>query len=124
LAEDIGKELGTGAHLAELRRTRAGNFDLSQAVTLEELENLAAENKIGEVLVSPHRALAHLPEIVLDENAARKTLNGMKLFLSEMNVSNNQFVRMCDESGNLLAVGIFDENGQSLQPRVVLASNE
>ena len=48
LAEDIGKKLGTGAHLAELRRTRAGKFDLSKAVTLEKLEEIVAENRLDE----------------------------------------------------------------------------
>ncbi len=38
LAHDLGQALGCGAHLAQLRRTRAGEFDLPKAVSLEELE--------------------------------------------------------------------------------------
>jgi tRNA pseudouridine55 synthase len=38
LAHDLGQALGCGAHLTELRRTQAGEFTLSQAVTLEDLE--------------------------------------------------------------------------------------
>ena len=120
LAEDIGKALGVGAHLAELRRTRAGAFDLRQAVTLNGLDKLANENQLGKVLISPNEALAHLPFVVLNENAVRKTLNGMKLFVS-LDFENGQFVRMCDERENLIAVGIFDETGNAIQPRVVLA---
>jgi tRNA pseudouridine55 synthase len=37
LARDIGELLGVGAYLAELRRTRIGEFDISQAKTIEEL---------------------------------------------------------------------------------------
>jgi tRNA pseudouridine55 synthase len=37
LAHDLGQALGCGAHLTQLRRIQAGEFDLSQAVTLEEL---------------------------------------------------------------------------------------
>lgn len=37
IAADIGRELGCGAHLAELRRTAAGNFKLEQAHTLEQI---------------------------------------------------------------------------------------
>ena len=37
LAHDLGQALGCGAHLTQLRRTRAGEFSLSQAVSLEEL---------------------------------------------------------------------------------------
>jgi tRNA pseudouridine55 synthase len=35
LAEDIGREVGLGAHLTELRRTRAGRFTIDQAITLD-----------------------------------------------------------------------------------------
>ncbi len=38
LAHELGQKLGNGAHLASLRRTRAGEFDIGQAVRLEELE--------------------------------------------------------------------------------------
>lgn len=37
LAEDIGKELGTGAYLTELRRTKIGEFSISDAKTIEEI---------------------------------------------------------------------------------------
>jgi len=37
LCADIGEKLGCGAHMAELRRTRSGNFNISQAVSIEEL---------------------------------------------------------------------------------------
>ncbi|HQN08656.1 MAG TPA: tRNA pseudouridine(55) synthase TruB, partial [Thermoanaerobaculia bacterium] len=40
LAHDVGKELGLGAHLASLRRTRIGPFSLERARTLPELEAL------------------------------------------------------------------------------------
>ncbi|MGB8651284.1 MAG: tRNA pseudouridine(55) synthase TruB [Mycobacteriales bacterium] len=38
LARDLGAELGVGAHLTALRRTRVGPFELAQARTLEQLE--------------------------------------------------------------------------------------
>jgi tRNA pseudouridine55 synthase len=43
LAEDLGEALGCGAHLAALRRTAAGGFDLGAAVTLDALTTLADE---------------------------------------------------------------------------------
>lgn len=38
-AHDIGEELGCGAHLKELRRTKSGRFTLDRAITVEELKN-------------------------------------------------------------------------------------
>jgi tRNA pseudouridine55 synthase len=123
LAENIGKELETGAHLTELRRTRAGNFDLSQAVTLEKLSELANENNIEQILFSPKMALNHLPSITLDEKSVGKTINGNKFHANGLQFVNDQFVRMCDEQENLIAVGIFNEQEKSIRPRVVLAIN-
>ena len=37
LAEDIGKALGCGAHLASLRRTRVGDLTIEGAVTIAQL---------------------------------------------------------------------------------------
>ena len=41
VAHDMGQQMGCGAHLQSLRRTRLGEFDLSQAHTLEELDAAA-----------------------------------------------------------------------------------
>lgn len=37
LVEDIGEKLGTGAYMSDLRRTQVGQFDVRQAVTLEQI---------------------------------------------------------------------------------------
>jgi tRNA pseudouridine55 synthase len=39
LAYDIGKKLGTGAYLAELKRTAIGNYKLKKAISINELNN-------------------------------------------------------------------------------------
>jgi tRNA pseudouridine55 synthase len=120
LAEDIGRRLGTGAHLAALRRTRAGKFDLAQAVMLEELEEIVAENKIERLLISMNEALAHLPEIKLSDEEAAKTRNGMKLKFEAAEMNDNQAFRLTDTSQNLVAVGFYSETEKIIQPKVVL----
>lgn len=42
LAVDIGEELGCGAYLSELKRTRSGTFSISDALLMEELKALPA----------------------------------------------------------------------------------
>jgi tRNA pseudouridine55 synthase len=42
-AFDIGEALGCGAHLKDLRRTQSGRFDLSRAVTVEQIKTLPQE---------------------------------------------------------------------------------
>jgi tRNA pseudouridine55 synthase len=38
LVEDMGRQLGTGAYMSGLRRTRIGNFDIAYAVQVESLD--------------------------------------------------------------------------------------
>jgi tRNA pseudouridine55 synthase len=45
LANDFGAELGCGAHLSSLCRTRIGEFELSKAMTMEEAEKLIVHSK-------------------------------------------------------------------------------
>src|SRR3989454_7890207 len=63
LAEDFGERLGIGAHLAELRRTRAGDFKIEDAITLERLSELTESDSIERALISPDSAVSHLPVV-------------------------------------------------------------
>ncbi len=120
LAEDIGRKSEIGAHLSALRRTRAGIFDLSKAVTIEELEKIVSADKPGEILISMSDALAHLPKIILDETAIKNTQNGKQLKFEDAEFENNQAVRMVDEAGNLIAIGFYENERKSIQPRIVM----
>ena len=120
LAEDIGKKLGSGAHLAELRRTRAGRFDLSKALTLEELEDIVVKEKLDEILISMNEAVAHLSEKVLSEVEINKTRSGMKLKFAGGEIEDNAAIRMIDKNENLIAIGFYDAEQKFIQPRVVV----
>jgi len=120
LAEDIGKKLEVGAHLSALRRTCAGQFDLSKAVTIEELEEIVSKDKLGEVMISMNDALAHLPKVVLNEVEIKNAQNGKKLKFEDTEIKDNQAVRMIDEAENLIAVGFYDKQQNYVQPRIVM----
>ena len=120
LAEDIGKKLEVGAHLSALRRTCAGQFGLSKAVTIEELEEIVSKDKLGEVMISMNDALAHLPKVVLNEVEIKNAQNGKKLKFEDTEIKDNQAVGMIDEAENLIAVGFYDKQQKSVQPRIVM----
>jgi tRNA pseudouridine55 synthase len=52
-AFDIGNELGCGAHLKSLRRTKSGRFDLQRAVTIEDLKTKTPGEIIAKVISLP-----------------------------------------------------------------------
>ena len=120
LAQNIGRKLGVGAHLAELKRTRAGKFEISKAVTLEELEKIVAAEKLSEILISMNEAVSHLPEIKLSAEEINKTKNGIKLRVESAEIADNGFCRMTDKDANLIAVGFYDAAEKIVQPKLVL----
>jgi tRNA pseudouridine55 synthase len=120
LAEDIGRKLCIGAHLAALRRTRAGKFDLSKAVTLEKLEEVVSENKLDEVLISMNEAVSHLPEARLSADEINKTKNGLKLRRQLAGMGDGEFLRMTDADENLISLGFYNAPEKTIQPKIVL----
>lgn len=80
LAEDIGEALGCGAHLTALRRLRVGHLQLSQAVTLDTLEALAADQAALDACLMPlAEALAHLPRHLVSDAEAEHLRHGQPL---------------------------------------------
>jgi len=82
LAADLGRALGVPAHLAALRRTRAGPFDLGQAVALRDAEALVASGgppALAARLVPAEAAMAFLPRVEVRPEEARALLQGKAL---------------------------------------------
>jgi tRNA pseudouridine55 synthase len=125
LAEDLGARLGAGAHLAALRRTRAGTFRLAQAVTLETLaECVEASGTPEELLITPDAALPELPFVHLTAEDARRARHGAAIGVAREIGSQwreGERVRLRDgAAGNLIAVAVYDAGRDRLQPRVML----
>jgi tRNA pseudouridine55 synthase len=80
LAADLGEALGCGAHLAALRRTRAGSLDVSNALTLEHIEALAPDRR-DSLLMPPDALLANTPLIKLNEQEVAHIMLGQAIRL-------------------------------------------
>lgn len=119
LAEDFGRGLGTAAHLAALRRARAGDFRIADAITLDRLNDLADSDATREALISPDATLSHLPAVELSSEDARRVCHGMDLSVAST-WSDGQLVRMRDAGGQLIAVGTYDEERRHVHPKVVI----
>lgn len=123
LAEALGERLGIGAHLAELRRTRAGDFSIASAVTLDQLKGKVDEEALATILLLPDAALRSMPFVDLTERDAQRVRQGIAISLSQHSggaAAQGDTVRMRDEAGKLVAVGCYDAASKSLQPRVVI----
>jgi tRNA pseudouridine55 synthase len=133
ICDDIGRNIGVGAHLVALERTAIGFFDLRDAVSLEDLSSYKKNScgpdkycvddsrvpgeKTGDCGVFPHApagrcfysidlALSGLKEIFLSEHDYRRALQGMPIISHEISeLADDVFVRMKGPSGNLFAIG-------------------
>lgn len=123
LAEDFGKRLNVGAHLAELRRTRVGTFPIQQARTLEQVQLSLAEEALGTILADPDEAISHLPFVDLSADDLRRVRNGLDIRVKEPAWADGATVRLRDEHGHLMAVGQFTASEASLHPSVVIAAD-
>jgi tRNA pseudouridine55 synthase len=65
LADDIGREIGCGAVLQDLRRTVSGPFEIGNAISLGTLEELGQQGRIESAVLTPFLALSHLPNLQL-----------------------------------------------------------
>ena len=78
LCDDIGRELGCGACMSGLRRTRAGGFDVKDAHTLEEIERLG----VHECLLPVDALFAGRPILLIKDGKTERALrNGMAVKL-------------------------------------------
>jgi tRNA pseudouridine55 synthase len=78
LARDVGAALGTGGHLAALRRTSVGAYDISQAQTLDQLSERLQLTRLSEA------AAAAFPGVQLTEPQAHRMAHGAQLPLREV----------------------------------------
>lgn len=120
LAEDIGRELGCGAHLSALRRTRVGPFSLADAVTMETLESLAAEDlsALDARILPIEQALADWPEIQLTENSAFYLSRGQAIQVAKAPTSG--LVRL-SANQRFIGIGEILDDGR-VAPRRLLKS--
>jgi tRNA pseudouridine55 synthase len=122
LAHDLGVALDTPAHLAGLRRTRSGEFDLTQAVPFGVA--LEAPDAALDRLVPSRALLGHLEGCRLSEEGVRWALHGRDiqpgLLLDPPPPVAEGPVRLLDPAGALVALGVVREASGALHPVVVL----
>jgi tRNA pseudouridine55 synthase len=124
LAEEFGKRLYVGAHLAELRRTRVGDLEITQAITLDQLTLHFAEQSLGSIVLPLNAALSRLPFVHLNAEDVRRANHGRDVTVPEADWADGENVKMCDADEELIAVGQYDANAKRLHPRVVLAGTK
>ncbi len=118
LCDDIGRKLGCGGAMAELVRTRSGQFEIGQAKKLAEIEQLAREGRLEEILLPTDSVFAGLPAVRVKKEADLLAVNGNPLYPGhlegvEETPADGMQIRVYGESGRFYGVyGWQEENGR------------
>jgi len=119
VAHDLGTLAGCGAHLATLRRTKAGPFTLACAITVDELKLLSGlPGQIEQRLPHPRTLLPHMPSVTVDEQTAGRIQRGMQVNLPDFSTAT--FVKAFSSPRGLLAI-MRRVAGTLMQPVTVLS---
>lgn len=106
LAHDLGQQLGCGAFLQELQRTRSGEFALESARTIEQLEALVAEDMLIQALIPAVELLPDFPSEIVDPATASFIRQGRDFRVSPFRVRpGSRYVKAIGQDGQLLAIG-------------------
>lgn len=120
LAEDIGVDLGCGAHLIGLRRTATASYDIAEAITLEAFEALSSEERLAK-LAPPETAVDYLPSVMLDADSAFYLMQGQAVWRSG-NIPAG-LLRLYDERNVFLGLGEQQSDGKIAPKRLMQQVN-
>lgn len=119
LAEDIGRELGCGGYVSQLRRTGVGPYaELAEPfVTLDQVASLADDEtpqRLDALLLPLDSALGHWPAVKLSADAAFYLGQGQAVLIPQ--APTEGLVRLYDASSHFVGVGTILEDGK-VQPK-------
>ncbi len=121
IAEDLGRALGCGAHVARLRRTKAGPFGIADSVSLDTLEALKGDGRLAEMdalLLPAQAALNGLPVVRLSESGGFYLRQGQPVQVPR--APRDGMVRVVLESGEFLGVGEILDDGRVAPRRLIV----
>jgi len=120
LVEDIGKSLGCGGHVVELRRTGFANLDLSGSKTYEQLSKLKEQNleSLDSIILSADKMLPNLKSVYLDSEQTRDIRLGKKI--EYLGFSNPQKLKLYDHNEQFIGIGESNLMSEILPKRLLV----
>ncbi|MEM5855593.1 MAG: RNA-guided pseudouridylation complex pseudouridine synthase subunit Cbf5, partial [Candidatus Aenigmatarchaeota archaeon] len=117
LVHQVGEKLAVGAHMTELRRTRAGNFTEDQAHPLVEIKDAyefwkeGNEKLLREILIPVEYAILHVKKVFVKDSAIDSICHGSPVFVSGLSriqegIVRGETVAVYSLKNELVALGI------------------
>jgi len=117
LAEDIGEALGTGAHVTFLRRIKTGPFELSQSITIEQLESIEGGiTSFDLLLYDLGWALLNYPVVVCTDEEKKNLCFGRPIH--KEGLQKHDLIRINDAEGKIFGLGKWEEGSNLIPVRI------
>ena len=122
LCHDIGQALGCGAVMTSLTRTRVGEFTIENAYRLSEIEQMAGENQLSQIITPVEDMFLDLCRIETIHGAGMALHNGNQLPVTVVKTEkqkdwlDGEQCRTYDESGKFCGIYEYQEERRLFTP--------
>lgn len=123
IADDLGEQLGCGGHVIELRRSKAGPYNLGDSITLGALEELISNGgheALDQRLLPLSSCVVDFPELQLTESNAYYLRQGQAVQIA--NIPTEGWVQIHHQDGEFIGVGEILDDGRVAPRRLVVNS--
>lgn len=123
ICNDIGEMLGCFGAMGNLCRTKTGNFEIENSITLEQFKKNVEEDKINDIIISMGKLLTNFETLKVSNQALNYLINGNKIsknFLlnKKVDFSQNKLYNLIDENDKIY--GLYKYQEGSFYPQIVL----
>jgi len=129
LVHDLGEELGTGAHMKFLKRTKTGKFELKDSYEIEEIQTAHNEWKGGNdkplrrILIPIENAL-DIKRVVVKNTSISRIRNGSPVrsqdIVEKVKLKPGEEVSIFSPSGRVIGLGIAKTRGKIRTDRIFI----
>lgn len=120
LCDDLGKELGCFGHMSFLVRLSAGVFNISDAISLEEVKELVERNSLHERLIGVDQVFKDFRGIILEKEECDKVINGLSIQLDVSTYQNKELIMVYNQKKEFFSIGCITK----IQDKVLLKSKK
>ena len=120
LCYDIGKDLGVGACMEKLTRTRVERFDIKDSISLSQIEEIRDQGVLEQYITPVDEILDMYSKCMVSEEAEKLLYNG-NIFTSrntllKMNHQDGQTVRVYTHDGKFIGLYMYNAEKQIYKP--------
>lgn len=123
LAHDLGQKLGVGAYLDTLKRLGIGEFNLGEAISMDQFSDRISPNRFSKWILPIETLLPEFPKVIVTPAGRRGVINGVPLHPNDVikifSSTCESHFRLFDEEGKLLAIARKDQTHRQFNPFIV-----